>query len=197
MHRLFWKIITLHAVLIFLAFPSCVPQKKAPIDSAMADQTLLEIERMRKVSEQCIVQGDYKSAMDVYADAGRKYPDHPALSSNYHKTIEDIHRAADDAFTREDFASSGRAYFVLLKNYPNYQELIPELSFDKGFLHARSEDCRSHLLQGALADYRKGNLAKAISIWKSILAFDPNNSGIAKAIDTATIQLKNLQHKTE
>ena len=197
MHRLFWKIITLHAVLIFLAFPSCVPQKKAPIDRAMADRTLMEIERMRRESEQYVVQGDYKSAMDVYADVGRKYPEHPALSSNYHKTIEDIHHAADEAFTREDFASSGRAYFVLLKNYPHYQELIPELSFDKGFLHARSEDCRSHLSQGALADYRKGNLAKAISIWKSILAFDPNNSGIAKAIDTATIQLKNLQHKTQ
>lgn len=195
MHRIFWKIITLHAVLIFLAFPSCVPQKKAPIDRAMADRTRMEIERTRRESEQYVVQGDYKSAMDVYADAGRKYPEHPALSLNYHKTIEDIHHAADEAFTREDFASSGRAYFVLLKNYPHYQELIPELSFDRGFLHARSEDCSSHLSQGALADYRKGNIAKAISIWKSILAFDPNNSGIAKAIETATIQLKNLQHK--
>jgi len=197
MHRLSWKIITVHAVLIFLLFPSCMPQKKAAIDRAMADRTRMEIERTRMESEQYVVDGDYKSAMDVYTDANRKHPKHPMLSMNYLKTIEDIHRAADEAFTREDFASSGRAYFVLLKNYPYYQELIPELSFDKGFLHARLEDCSSHLSQRALADYRKGNLAEAISIWKSILAFDPNNSGIAKSIDTATIQLKNLQQKRE
>ncbi|HSA77579.1 MAG TPA: hypothetical protein VLG72_01825 [Nitrospirota bacterium] len=174
-----------------------MPQKKAAIDRAMADRTRMEIERTRMESEQYVVEGDYKSAMDVYTDAGRKYPKHPTLSTNYHKTIEDIHRAADEAFTREDFASSGRAYFVLLKNYPYYQELITELSFDKRFLHARLEDCSSRLSQRALADYRKGNLAEAISIWKSILAFDPNNSGIAKSIDTATIQLKNLQQKRE
>ena len=192
-----WKIITLHAVLIFLAFPSCMPQKKTAVDRTMADRTRMEIERTRTESEQYIVEGDYKSAMDVYADAVRKHPKNPTLSTNYHKTIEDIHRLADEAFTREDFASSGRAYFVLLKNYSYYQELISDLSFDKGSLNARLEDCSSHLSQRALADYRKGNLAEAISIWKSILVFDPNNSGVAKTIDTATIQLNNLQHKRE
>jgi tetratricopeptide (TPR) repeat protein len=174
-----------------------MPQKKTAVDRSMADRTRMEIERTRTESEQFVAEGDYKSAMDVYADAGRKHPKNPTLSTNYRKTIEDIHRLADEAFTREDFASSGRVYFALLKNYPYYQELIPELSFDKGSLNARLEDCSSHLSQRALTDYRKGNLAEAISIWKSILAFDPNNSGIAKAIDTATIQLKNLQHKRE
>jgi tetratricopeptide (TPR) repeat protein len=174
-----------------------MPQKKTAVDRAMSDRTRTEIERTREESEQYVVEGDYKSAMDVYAVACRKHPKNPTLSTNYRKTIEDIHGLADEAFAREDFASSGRAYFVLLKNYPNYQELIPELSFDKGSLNAQLEDCSSHLSQRALADYRKGNLAEAISIWKSILAFDPNNSGIAKAIDTATIQLKNLQHKGE
>jgi tetratricopeptide (TPR) repeat protein len=197
MQRLFWKIITLHAVLIFLAFSSCIPQNKSAIDRTMADRTRMEIEQTRLESEQYVTRGDYKSAMEVYDDAGHKHPKHPTLITNYHKTIEDIRRAADEDFTREDFASSGRAYFVLLKNYPYYQELIPDLSFDKGFLHARLENCSSHLSQRALADYRKGNLADAISVWKSILAFDPNNSSIARAIDTATVQLKSLQQISE
>jgi hypothetical protein len=51
--------------------------------------------------------------------------------------------------------------------------------------------------QRALDEYRKGNLAGAISIWKSILEFDPNNADIMKAINTATIQLKNLQQKKD
>lgn len=59
------------------------------------------------------------------------------------------------------------------------------------------ENRSSHLSQRALDEYRKGNLAVAISIWKSILVFDPNNAGVVKSIDTATIQLKNLQQKKE
>jgi tetratricopeptide (TPR) repeat protein len=197
MRRLSWTIIALHAVLILMVFPACMPQKKTAVDRGMADRTRMEIERTRTESEQYVADGDYKSAMDVYANAGRKHPKNSMLITNYRKTIEDIYRLADEAFTREDFASSGRAYFVLLKNYTYYQQLIPELPFDKGFLSARLEDCSSHLSQRALADYRKGDLVEAISVWKSILAFDPNNTGIAKAIDTATIQLKNLQHERE
>jgi hypothetical protein len=50
--------------------------------------------------------------------------------------------------------------------------------------------------QRALDEYRKGNLAGAISIWKGILEFDPHNADVMKEIDTATIQLKNLQPKS-
>ncbi len=183
--------------MILLVFSSCMPQKNTGIDKTPVDRARAEVDRTRMKSEQYVVQGDYKNALDVYADACRKYPDDQALFTNYDKTIKDIHHAAGEAFSREDFASSGRAYYVLLKNNSYCQELFRELSLDKGFLHARLEDCSSHLSQRALAEYRKGNLAEAISIWKSILVFDPNNAGIMKAIDTATIQLKNLQQKRE
>jgi len=190
-------IITLHSVLILLVSLSCMTQKNAGIDKTRVDQVRMEVERTRTRSEQHIVQGDYKSALDVYADARRKYPDNQAFLTNYHKTAEDIHHAADEAFSRGDFTSSGRAYYVLLKNYPFFQELIPELSFDKTFLHARLEESCSHLSQRALAQYRKGNLAEAISIWKGVLLFDPNNSDIIKEIDTATAQMKNLLQNKE
>ncbi len=152
----------------------------------------MEVDQTRTKSEQYFAQGDFKSALDVYAEACSKYPEDQVLFTNYRKTVENIHHAAGEAFSREDFASSGRAYYVLLKNN-SCLERSRELSLDKEFLHAQLEDCSSHLSQRALAEYRKGNLSGAISIWKSILAFDPNSAGIMKAIDTATIQLKNLQ----
>ncbi len=187
------KIVILPAILILLVFSSCMSQKNAGIDKTLVTKARMEVDRTRMKSEQYVVQGDYKSAVDVYADACRKYPDDQVLLTSYGKTIEDIHRTANEAFSREDFASSGRAYHVLLKNNSYCQELSREPSLDKGFLHARLADCSSHLSQRALAEYRKGNLAEAISIWKSILIFDPNNADIMKSIDTATIQLKNLQ----
>jgi tetratricopeptide (TPR) repeat protein len=184
------KIITLRAVLIFLVFSSCIPQRNAGIDKSLVD-------RARMKSEQYVVQGDYKSALDVYADACRKYPDDQTLFTHYIKTMKDIHHAASEAFSREDFASSGCAYSVLLKNNSYCQELFRDQALDKGILHARLEDCSAQLSLRALAEYRKGNLAEAIPIWKKILEFDPNNAGVMKAMDTATIQLKNLQQKRE
>jgi tetratricopeptide (TPR) repeat protein len=197
MPRLSRRIITLYSGLLLLVPLSCMMQKNAGIDKTLVDQVRMEVERTRTKSEQHVVQGDYKSALDVYADPCRKYPGDQTLLTNYHKTIEDIYHAADEAFSREDFTSSGRAYYVLLKNYPFFQKHVPEVSFDKASLHARLEDSGLYLYQRALTQYRKGNLADAISIWKGILLFDPNNTGIMKAIDTTTIQMKNLRQNKE
>jgi tetratricopeptide (TPR) repeat protein len=169
-----------------------MPQKNPQIGRMPAQRTRNDFDRIRMKSEQYVVQGDYKNALDVYANLCRKYPDDQALSTNYGKTVEEINRAAGEAFSKEDFVSSGRAYYVLLKNNSSCHGPVREQMIDKGFLLARLEDCSSQLSQRALAEYRKGNLAEAISIWKNILAFDPNNAGVEKAIETATVQLKNL-----
>ncbi len=177
-------IIALQAVLVLLLFSACMAPKNAGTDH--------EADRTRAESEKCIARGDYKGALDVYAAAHSKHRNNRALLANYRKTIEGIRLAADGAFSREDFAASGQIYHVLLKDHQSHREVFSDLSFDKTFLQARVEDCSSALSQRALAQYRKGNLAESISIWKSILLFDPGNAGVVKAIDTATIQLKNL-----
>jgi tetratricopeptide (TPR) repeat protein len=176
------RVLIILYIVLLLAISSCMFQKKTE-----------NAEPTRTASEQYIARGDYKKALDLSATACRNNPEDQGLLANYRRTIEDVRYAADEAFGREDFASSGRAYYVLLKNYPHYQKLNLEVSFDKKFLQARLKNCRSHLSQRALAEYRKGNLVEAISLWKSILAFDPQNAGIKKAINTATIQLKNLK----
>ncbi len=194
MRHLSRKVITLHAVLLLLLVFSCMPQKNPQIGKMPAHRSRIDIDRIRTKSEQYVVQGDFKSALDVYAKLCRKYPDDQALSTYYGKTVEDIHRVADEAFSKDDFVSSGRAYYVLLKNNnSSCHGPDREPQPDMGFLHGRLEDCSSHLSQRALAEYRKGNLAEAISIWKNILVFDPTNAGVEKAIETATVQLKNLQ----
>jgi hypothetical protein len=38
-----------------------------------------------------------------------------------------------------------------------------------------------------------GNLSQAISIWKSVLTFDPENQKIKKAVDIEILQSKNLE----
>ncbi len=185
--------LTLSAIVIPLLFCSCMPQKNPQISKMPAHTPRIDFDRIRVKSDQYVIQGDYKNALDVYSNLCRKYPDDQALLTNYGRTVENINRAAGEAFSKEDFVSSGRAYYVLLKSNSSCRGPVREPQPDKGFLHGRLEDCSSHLSQRALAEYRKGNLAEAISIWKNILVFDPDNTVVVKSIDTATVQLKNLQ----
>ncbi len=186
MRRRSRNLISLFAVVILLSFSACMTTKNAGIDR--------EADRIHAECEKNIAHGDYKGALDVYANARRKRPNDQTILAGYRKTIEGMRHVADAAFSKEDFAASGRIYHVLLKNHPSYQE-VNNLSFDKAYLQARLEECSSGLSQRALEQYRQGNLSEAITIWKSALAFDPGNKGIMKALDTATIQMKNLNSR--
>jgi hypothetical protein len=41
--------------------------------------------------------------------------------------------------------------------------------------------------------YRQGKLDEAISLWRKVLLFDPDNKETKDAISTATVQLQNLK----
>lgn len=170
---------------MLLLLPACIPQKRAEADLALRE------------SEQDIRKRDFDGALGVYSAALQKYPGDRGLLKHYLKAAEDIRDAADGDFDREEFAASGRTYAVLLRNYPRLQEINGDLSFDRKYLQARLKECSDRLSERALVQYRQGNLTAAISLWKNILEFEPENAGVKKAIDTASTQLKNLQQKPE
>lgn len=171
-------------VAALLLLPACIPQHRA------------EVELTFRESEQDIRKRDFDGALGVYGAALRKYPGDRELLTHYLKVAQDIVNAADNAFDKEEFAVSARTYAVLLRNYPHFQEIARGLSFDGKYLQARLKECSDRLSERALTQYRQGNLTAAISLWKSILEFEPENVGVKKAIDTASIQLENLQKKT-
>ena len=113
----------------------------------------------------------------------------------YVKSLESIKSAADKALDKEDFASAGRMYYVLLKNYPHFNEVDKKLSFNSAQLNAKLSYCKKSLSRQGFQEYRKGNLNEAIVLWQSLLAIDPNNTDIKEALRTATLQQKNLQEK--
>lgn len=137
--------------------------------------------------------GDFQKAIDVYQAAYRQYPHESQLGSNYLQSLEAIKKNADQAFERKDFALAGSIYEILRRNYSHFTNMNRSLSWDRKFLDDRIQNCKKFLDENALEQYRSGNLSNATAIWKSILEFDPENAEIKKAVDTATIQLRNLE----
>jgi tetratricopeptide (TPR) repeat protein len=140
-----------------------------------------------------LTAGDFQKTIEIYKEIYQQNSQDSMLRMSYTKALEAIKKKADHAFARKNFAMAGRIYEILWRNYSHFTDLNPSLSWSKEFLNNRMQKCKTFLYKKALAQYRSGNLSDATAIWKSILEFDPENAEIIRAVDTATIQLRNLE----
>jgi tetratricopeptide (TPR) repeat protein len=137
--------------------------------------------------------GEFQRAIDICKEIHQKYPRDLTIRSGYIRTLESIKSNADRAFERGDFAMAGSVYEILSKHISSVTHLDGSSPFDREGLTAKIKTCKKNLFENGLEQYRSGNLDQAISIWKGILAFDPENQEIKRVVNMATLQLKNLQ----
>jgi tetratricopeptide (TPR) repeat protein len=189
-----YRIKLLFLVLTLLLFVQSCAAMKSWMSSKSPDQTSPKSPIQTQThAKQFMDAGDYQKAIDAYNVEYRKQPQDPALVKEYVKSLEDIKSAADKALEEEDFASAGRNYNVLLKNYPRFKGFEKKLSFNRTYLNIKLSHCKQSLSKQGFQEYRKGNLSGAIALWKSLLAIDPHNKEIKEALRIAKLQQNNLQ----
>jgi tetratricopeptide (TPR) repeat protein len=193
-------------VLIIILLPivqSCA-QMKSWISSENSVRTSTPVEDSSQASRQKLAQAaslakkhmeafEYQKALDVYNIEYRKHPNEQALVREYVKSLEDIKSAADKASDKEDFASAGRNYNVLVENYAHFKGFDKKLSFDSTHLNEKLCYCKKAISKQGFQEYRKGNLNGAIALWEDLIAIDPHNTDIKKSLRTAKLQHKNLE----
>ncbi|MGA2466950.1 MAG: tetratricopeptide repeat protein [Thermodesulfobacteriota bacterium] len=158
--------------------------------------TRLKMSRMlpaEKQARSCLKNGDAQKGIDIYRGLIQQYPWDTTVRNGYVSLLESIKGQADLDFKRKNFAQAGRTYRILLKNYSSFSHLSRFFSYNAGLLDTGIETCRKILFEDALEQYRSGNLSQAISIWKNILTFDPENLEVKKAMDKAILQTRNLE----
>jgi tetratricopeptide (TPR) repeat protein len=152
---------------------------------------------INKISErqarQAFEAGDFEKAIEVYNIRYLENPDDADWRAGFISILKKIKSAGDEAFSKENFVLAGRAYSSLLKYFKSFEKFRDSLSFSQKSLNEGLKVCRTELNKKALEQYRKENLAEAISIWQGLLTFDPDNIETKKAIETATIQLKKIK----
>lgn len=146
---------------------------------------------VEKQGQFCLERGDIQKAIDIYRDLHLRYPWDTIVRDRYIGILESIKGRADAAFRNNDLAPAGSTYKILLKNYPSH--LARLLSYNNELLEGKIESCRKILFENGLEQYRFENLPQAISVWRSILTFDPENPEVKKAVDTAILQSRNLK----
>ena len=174
----------------FQKFEKSLPFTKEVLDTRLRNSRNGISERQAR---QAFEAGDSDKAIEVYAVRHLENPNDADWTAGFISILEDIRRTGDGAFSKENFALAGRAYSILFKNFKSFDKFGASLSFSEKSLDERMKVCRTELHKKALEQYRKENLAEAISIWQGLLTFDPDNVEAKKAVETATIQLKKIK----
>lgn len=102
-------------------------------------------------------------------------------------------RQGQELFAKEDFYLAGKHFRSLLELYPH--TLSPAGRIPAQQIAQRLSDCSDGLMAKGLAEYRAGRLEEAIAFWKATLALDPKRHEAKKAIETSTVQLRNLKQR--
>ena len=137
--------------------------------------------------------GEYQEAIDIYSTEWRQQPKNLQIMNEYSKGLDGIKASADKALENKDFAYAGRLYYLLRNNCAKFNGVEHLLSFDSAYLDTNLAKCKKSLSVKGFEEYRKGDINKALSLWQSVLAIDPNDKSIKEAVRTAETQRKNLQ----
>ncbi len=135
----------------------------------------------------------YEQASSLLQEALKAGPGEPRLKKQIEKLLIELKSSGDRSLSDLDFARAGWYYSLAKKNWSKFKGYTGSLSFRLEDLDSGLKTCSQQLTNQGLVEYRKGNLKGAISIWESILTFDPDNEQIKKAIETARAQLQQIK----
>ena len=140
--------------------------------------------------------GNYTKALAVYQAVLKDYPGDKAVKTAYANGVGQIRAIGDKALTAKNYALAGKVNGLLLRNLESFKGAggtAPGGGLSRQGLEESLRVCSSGLTNGGLAEYRKGNLEGAIALWDGLLAFEPGNAEIKKAVETAKAQLGKLK----
>ena len=146
-----------------------------------------------KQAQSQIALGEYRKALALYAAADDKYGHDADLRHHYVWTGNRIKSAADTAFQQGIFSQAGGIYHILQESGITGRNFQEPLSFDTVYLRNRIGSCSKALMELALVKYREDDLDGASSIWNEVLAFDPGNKAVTKALQTTNKQRQMLK----
>ena len=174
----------------FSAFAAKLTFKKGEVEAGLR---ACRISLNDLQGRQNVAAGAYDKALAVYQGALKDYPGDETLREGYARAVDEIKAAGDRALAAKDFASAGKIESLLIRNLKAFEGLETHAALNGDELLKALKLCSSNLTNSGLAEYRQGNLERAIQVWEGLLAFEPGNAEIKKAVETAKAQLGKLR----
>lgn len=152
-----------------------------------------EMNLAEKTSHHYIASGDFQKALEVCSKIYQKYRKDAQSQKCLVTAASELGEKANTAYAKGEYAEAGKIYALLRKNAKTFKTAAIPATSDMQALDQRLVNCCNHLNRKGLELYRKGELRKALTVWKSILEFDPDNAEVKKTVDTTSEQIENMQ----
>jgi len=177
----------------FSAFELKLSFKRTDLEAGLKDCRLATCQELFR---QELLAGHPAAALAVYQDAAKEYPGDTSVKAMYATGVGELRAKGAKALAAKDYAEAGMINGLLLKNLASFKGLgapAERGASDRKELTEALRTCSAGLTNSGLVEYRKGNLEKAVALWSDLLAFDPENAEIKKAVETAKAQLSQLK----
>lgn len=116
-----------------------------------------------------------------------------SLAEEYSLALQGGMNFSAEAEGKGQYSECGIYSRQLLNLYPYSLSAIAGVSADQ--VRQRMNSCSDQLMAKGLAAYRVGQMQEAIDNWSALLVFNPERTEAKKAIETCSIQLRNLKTK--
>jgi tetratricopeptide (TPR) repeat protein len=176
----------------FEGFAAKLTFGKAELGTALKECRIAAVDN---TAARAMKAANFAKAIEIFRAALKENPADAELAAKYGATVREIKTNGDKAFAAKNFSRAGSVNTLLLRSYPSFERLKPPVAFTRDSLREAVSACRESLTKTGLEEYRNGELAKAIATWESLLAFDPDNAEIKKAVTTARTQLDAIKKK--
>ena len=136
--------------------------------------------------------GRYEKAVEICRAGLKGAPGKSRRGRIMRRRSWQIKAAGDKALDGRDYAAAGRIHGLLLNNLGSFELEGWEgggVVVEEGAAGRGDQGLPPGPDQQRAAEYREGDLEKAIEIWDSLSVFDPGNAEIQKAVETAKAQL--------
>ena len=167
--------------------PTFVP---APAPARLEMQS--GIHRLRQNVRRDLTAGHYLAALETLRRERERGVPEESLAAEYRQALNGVLGRADQLLDRDDPAQAGTLYHAALKGFPRSEALAAAVVQSTRQIEAHIEECAGRLMESGLTAYRSGDLDQAIGIWKQIGGFCPGHTSSQRALQTAEVQLSNL-----
>lgn len=141
-----------------------------------------------------VKKGNYQKALKTIQTGLKNGKTELYYGAVYVNAINGVLKEGNDFYSSGDYASAGPAFRAALDNYPSVESLRAGINYPPGEIEKHLKGCSQKLMEEGLLSYRQGQLDSAISTWRMIEKFDPENEEAKKALHTATTQREQLKN---
>lgn len=174
----------------FIPFAQSLSFSQADLKNEIKECQLL---LQKSEVERAIKNKEYEKAITMLAATLNQYPQESTLVASLNQAMVEIKTAANQALQAGDYGTAGKLFALLKQTEIKSKPFVPFAPHEREEIDKALRTCSLNLTNQGLVAYRQGNLKEAISLWEKILAFDPNNEEIKKAIQTARTQLEKIK----